>query len=144
VPDHRNDPTTLQKWLENKTVENFHSWLTSKNNFCVVTELDAQVNGVGLVNRDGEIQLCYITPESQGCGFGSAILAALEDEARAWGVQKLRLGSTVSARSFYEKHGYISADGSTCGFGLSYCYPYEKDLQTNFSSSGRAEARRST
>jgi len=144
VPDHRNDPATLQKWLENKTVQNFHSWLTSKNNFCVVTELNAQVNGVGLVNRGGEIQLCYIAPESQGHGFGNAILVALEDKARAWGVQKLRLGSTVSARPFYERHGYVSAGESSCGFGSSCCYPYEKDLQPDFNSSGRAEARRST
>ena len=128
IPDHHNDPTTLHKWLENKTVENFRSWLNSKDNYCVVTELDAQVNGVGLVNRGGEIQLCYIVPESQGRGFGSAILVALEGEARAWGVQKLRLGSTVSARRFYERHGYVSAGESTCGFGSSCCYPYEKVL----------------
>jgi GNAT superfamily N-acetyltransferase len=131
VPDHHNDPTTLQKWLENKTVENFRSWLSSKNNYCVVTELDAQINGVGLINRSGEIQLCYITPESQGRGFGSAILVTLEAEARAWGLQKLRLGSTVSARPFYERHGYVSAGESTCGFGSSCCYPYEKDLATS-------------
>ena len=140
VSDHRNDPTTLQKWLENKTVESFRSWLASKNNFCVVTELDGQVNGVGLVNRSGELLLCYVTPGSLGRGFGSAILVALENKARAWGVGKLRLGSTVSARPFYEGHGYISAGESTCSFGSSCCYPYEKDLQTNSSSSGREEA----
>ena len=49
VADHHDDPTTLQKWLENKTVENFHSWLAAENNFCVVTESNAETNGVGLV-----------------------------------------------------------------------------------------------
>jgi GNAT superfamily N-acetyltransferase len=131
ILDHLNDPTNLQKWLENKTVETFHSWLSSKTNFCVVTELDAQVNGVGLLNRDGELLLCYVSPESLRLGFGSAIVLALENEARVWGIQKLHLGSTVSARSFYESHGYVSAGESTCSFGLSSCYPYEKDLQTN-------------
>jgi GNAT superfamily N-acetyltransferase len=140
VSDHRNNPTTLQKWLENKNVESFQSWVTSKHNFCVVTELDGQVNGVGLVNRGGELLLCYITPESLGRGFGSAILVALENKARAWGVQKLRLESTVRARPFYENHGYISAGESTCSFGSSCCYPYEKDLQTNCSSSVRESA----
>ena len=141
VPDHHNDPTTLKKWLENKTIENFHSWLAVKSNLCVVTESDGEVNGVGLVNREGEIQLCYVTPESQGRGFGSAILAALEDQARAWGVHKLHLGSTISARPFYERHGYISLGESTCGFGLSRCYPYEKGLQTNSAfESGRAKS----
>jgi GNAT superfamily N-acetyltransferase len=131
VADHHNDPTTLHKWLENKTVENFHSWLAEENNFCVVTESNAEINGVGLVHRAGEILLCYVAPESQGHGYGSAILAALEEKARTWGLHKLRLGSTVSARPFYERHGYISAGESTCNFGSSRCYPYEKILQTN-------------
>ena len=26
VADHHNDPTTLQKWLQNKTVENYYCW----------------------------------------------------------------------------------------------------------------------
>ena len=131
VADHHNDPTTLQKWLENKTVENFHRWLASKSNFCVVTESNAEINGVGLVHRAGEILLCYIAPESQGHGYGSAILAALEAKARTWELDKRRLESTVSARPFYETHGYISAGESTCSFGSSRCYPYEKILQTN-------------
>jgi GNAT superfamily N-acetyltransferase len=105
---------TLQKWLKNRTVENFHSWLASDSNFPVITE--------------GEILLCYVAPESQGDGYGSAILAALEAKARAWGLDKLCLGSTVSARPFYERHGYISAGESTCSFGSSRCYPYEKIL----------------
>ena len=131
VADHHNDPTTLQKWLENKTVENFHSWLAAESHFCVVTESNAEVNGVGLVDRTGEILLCYIAPESQGQGYGSAILVALEAKAGAWGLDRLRLGSTVLARPFYERHGYTSAGESTCGFGSSRCYPYEKFLQTN-------------
>ena len=136
VADHRNDPATLQVWLENKTVENFNAWMTSKNNFCVVTEVDAAVNGVGLISRGGDIQLCYVAPESQGRGFGSAILAALEDAACTWGVHKLRLESTVSARAFYENHGCISAGKPDRSFGSSCCYPYQKALQTNSSSSG--------
>jgi GNAT superfamily N-acetyltransferase len=127
VADHHNDPTTLQKWLENKTVENFHSWLAAENNFCVVTESNAEINGVGLVHRAGEILLCYVAPESQGHGYGSAILAALEEKARTWGLHKLRLGSTVSARPFYERHGYISAGESTCSFGIVSLLPLRKN-----------------
>ena len=78
----------------------------------MVTESNAEINGVGLVHRAGEILLCYVAPESQGHGYGSAILAALEGKARTWGLDKLRLGSTVSARPFYERHGYISAGES--------------------------------
>jgi putative acetyltransferase len=118
----------LDKWLENKTVENFHSWIGSTDNYCIVAELDGHVNGVGIVNRRGEIELCYISPGMQRRGIGTAILAALEERARSWGVRKVRLASTVSARAFYEKNGYRPGGTSTCGFGVSRCYPYEKDL----------------
>ena len=40
VADHHNAPTTLQKWLQNKTVENFHSWLAAESNFCVVNRIE--------------------------------------------------------------------------------------------------------
>jgi N-acetylglutamate synthase-like GNAT family acetyltransferase len=85
----------------------------------------------GLVHRVAKILLCYIVPASQAHGCGRAILAALEAKARTWGLDKLGLGSTVSAHPFYDRHGYISAGESTCSFGSSHCYPYEKTLQTD-------------
>ncbi|HUP94138.1 MAG TPA: GNAT family N-acetyltransferase [Burkholderiales bacterium] len=129
VADHQNDPATLAKWLENKTVEHFHAWLASDRNRCVVTECGGTLNGVGMMGRNGEILLCYVLPEAQGQGFGNAIIRALEEQAGAWGVQKLRLASTTRARPFYEKHGYVFAgDHRACGIGLASCYPYEKTL----------------
>ena len=102
VADHHNDPTTLQKWLENKTVENFYCWLATESNFCVVTESSAAINGVGLVNHAGEILLCYVAPESQGHGYGSAILAALEESVKPWLSANVR-GATLLG-------GYEEAD----------------------------------
>ena len=129
VADHRHDPATLAQWLENKTVEHFHAWLANDRNRCVVTESGGTLNGVGMMGRNGEILLCYVLPEAQGQGFGNAILGALEQEAAAWGLQKLRLASTTQARAFYEKHGYVSAgDHRACGIGVASCYPYEKTL----------------
>ena len=129
VADHQNDPATLEKWLENKTVEHFHAWLANERNACVITESGAKLNGVGMIGRNGEILLCYVLPEAQGRGFGRAILGALEERAAAWRLQKLRLASTMMARAFYEKHGYVSAgDDRACGIGLASCYPYEKTL----------------
>jgi GNAT superfamily N-acetyltransferase len=129
VVDHQNDAATLEKWLQNKTVEDFHAWLANERNSCVVTESGSTLNGVGMIGRDGEIRLCYVSPEAQGRGFGRAILRALEEKAAAWGLQKLRLASTVMACAFYEKHGYIFVgDHRACGIGLARCYPYEKTV----------------
>ena len=129
VADHRNDSATLDKWLENKTVEHFRAWLANERNACVVTESGTTLNGVGMVGRNGEILLCYVLPEAKGRGYGNAILTALEEQAAAWGLQKLRLASTTLARPFYEKHGYVYAgDHRACGIGVASCYPYEKTL----------------
>ena len=129
--DHHGDADTLAKWLANKTPQNFLSWLAKKDNFCVVAETNDQVLGVGLLRRRGEIQLCYLAPGAQGQGLGKAIYLALEEKAKAWGVKRLYLESTVSARSFYEKVGYRSAGVAQPGFGISHCYPYEKSMRPN-------------
>jgi GNAT superfamily N-acetyltransferase len=127
--DHHGDADTLAKWLANKTRENFVAWLANEENFCLVAEVNDQVLGVGLIHRSGEIRLCYLAPGAQRQGVGKAIYLALEEKAKAWGVKRLYLESTVAARSFYERVGFRSASVARPGFGISHCHPYEKTLQ---------------
>jgi len=129
--DHRGDAGTLAKWLANKTPRDFLSWLANEDDFCVVAEANDQIMGVGLLHRSGEVRLCYLAPGAQGRGSGKAIHAALEEKARAWGLKRLHLESTVSARPFYERVGYRSAGAAKPGFGISHCHPYEKMLRPN-------------
>jgi hypothetical protein len=35
VPDHRNDPMILERWLSNKTAEIFRSWIRPDNSLQV-------------------------------------------------------------------------------------------------------------
>jgi len=128
VLDHQGDADTLEKWLANKTPQNFLSWLASDDNFCVIAEGDSQVLGVGLLHRSGEVRLCYLAPGAQRQGIGKAIYLALEEQAKAWELKNLRLESTVTARQFYEAMGFQSAGMATAGFGISHCHPYEKPL----------------
>lgn len=100
VADHRNDADTLARWLANKTPENFHSWIANPDNFCVVAEADSKLSGVGLVHRSGEIRLFYLAPGSQRRGIGKAIHAALEAQARAWGLRKLHLDKHLLGQVF--------------------------------------------
>ena len=126
--DHHGDVDTLAKWLANKTTRDFLSWLAAEDNFCVVAEANDRIMGVGLLHRSGEVRLCYLAPGAQGRGSGKAILGALEEKAREWGLRKLHLESTVSARPFYERVGYRSRGAAKAGFGISHCHPYEKIL----------------
>jgi GNAT superfamily N-acetyltransferase len=129
MSDHRGDAETLAKWLANKTPQNFVSWVGDEDNFCVVAEAAGRLSGVGLLHRGGEIRLCYLSPGAQGQGIGKAIYLALEEKAKAWGLKKLNLESTVAARPFYESLGFRSAGAAQPGFGISHCHPYEKPLQ---------------
>lgn len=63
-----------------------------------------------LLDREtGEIKRMWIAPEVRGRGLARQLLAAIEDEARAMGVRKVRLDTNralAEARSLYLKAGY--------------------------------------
>jgi GNAT superfamily N-acetyltransferase len=103
--------------------------LEDGDTWLVVAEIDDVICGVGLLHRAGEIRLCYVRPGFQRAGIGRATLAGLEAQAAAWGLTTLTLGSTIAARPFYEKSGYVSVGEPICGFGLVNCYPYAKSLR---------------
>jgi len=127
--DHRGDPETLARWLANKTVQHFLTWLENEDNHCVVAETGSRLVGVGLLRRDGEVLLFFLSPDVQRRGIGTAIHAALEGKARAWGLSKLTLDGTFAARPFYERLGYRSTGAARPRFGVLQSYPYEKTLQ---------------
>lgn len=127
--DHGNNAAVLDRWLANKTPENFRAWISDPDNFCVIAEIDGHVSGVGLVHRSGEIRLIYLISGYQRQGMGRAIYAALEAQARTWGLRKLHLDSTLLARPFYEALGYHPAGAVTSHYCAMQCYPYEKILE---------------
>jgi ribosomal protein S18 acetylase RimI-like enzyme len=128
VPDHRNDPATLELWLQNKTVDRFLAWLAHTDNYTVVAESGSEVTGIGMINRSGEVLLCYVLPGMEHRGVGRGILTALETCAREWDVDRLHLLSTGTARRFYEREGYISSGEPQPSSGIALGYPYEKRL----------------
>ncbi len=128
VADHRNDPDTLQRWLENKTVEAFGRWLGDPENFCVVEEGGGRMEGVGLLRRSGQVLLFYVAPGCQRRGVGRRIHAALEARAAEWGLRRLELESTAEARWFYEALGYAVCGPERAVFGMLRVTPYVKVL----------------
>ena len=127
--DHRDDPDTLADWLSNKTPQNFLSWFTSADNYCVVADANDAIAGVALLHRGGEIKLFYLAPGAQRRGIGNALHAALEEKANAWGLSKLYLESTSFACPFYEALGYRRLATARSRFGVLRCHPYEKTLR---------------
>jgi len=124
VADHYNDPDVLGAWLANKTVANAQAWIQCPRNFMVIADAGAAASspggisaadpasavgvcGVASMSITGTVLLCYVLPEVQSSGVGRALLASLEAEARRRGLREVSLESTVSARGFYFRHGYL-------------------------------------
>ena len=62
-----------------------------------------------LANSVGEIKRMYVRPDYRRKGIGRALVAAVLDEARAIGYQKLRLDSTKfmqAAHKLYKSYGF--------------------------------------
>lgn len=112
--DHRGRPDVLERWLANKTPETASAWITAADSFCVSAVADGgEVCGFGLLAAAGEILLLYVSPEHVGRGVGRDLLRALEERAVDRGLGEIRLDSSLTARGFYARHGYIDAE--SCG-----------------------------
>jgi GNAT superfamily N-acetyltransferase len=90
-----------------------------------------------LDSSSAEVKRMYVTPGSRGSGVSTAVLRALEDEARSRGWTTLRLETGPAqpdAIRFYEREGYreIPLFGAYIGSTLSVCY--ERSLSRNRSS----------
>jgi GNAT superfamily N-acetyltransferase len=126
--DHRNDPAILARWLGNKTVENFVSWLEQPDNSLLVAAETGAILAVGSVTDSGTIGLNYVSPDARFRGVSRALLCALETRAVERGNRRCALISTETARRFYRSNGYIESGPPSGAFGASSGYPMTKSL----------------
>ncbi|ONG47364.1 GNAT family N-acetyltransferase [Pseudoroseomonas deserti] len=69
----------------------------------------AEVEGVvvGTAALEGDVvRSVFVAPGRQGQGIGRALMAMLEDTARAGGETALRVPASVTAEGFYARLGY--------------------------------------
>lgn len=83
--------------------------------------------GVAHITRHGELTLCYVHPQHAGAGVGRLLLAAVESQALAWGIERISLISTTTARQFYLAHGYTQYSEPVLYIGMAG-YPLQKHL----------------
>jgi hypothetical protein len=96
VADHQNDGPMLQRWLRSKTVEQFHQMLADPDNYVVVAGEEADLCGIGHLDRSGELYRCYVRPGRQRSGFGSAIPMALEAQGGGGGSPKFAFAAPLA------------------------------------------------
>ncbi|WP_210528832.1 GNAT family N-acetyltransferase [Rubellimicrobium arenae] len=77
-----------------------------------IAEVDGQPQGCIALARMGdygEVKSMFVDPAARGTGLGAALLAALEDRARASGLPVLRLETgddLYPAHRLYRRHGF--------------------------------------
>ncbi len=95
-------------------------WQAIDRDFIWVVEVNSVVRGFGhLANMGegvGEVLGFYFASEARGLGAGKYLMDVIKDEARKMDLKKIELNSTKTAKSFYEKSGFVqSADEDSVG-----------------------------
>lgn len=74
--------------------------------FVVVAESAGILAGFSELEADGHLDRFYVSADHQGCGVGKAMLAELEAEAGRLNLKRLFTEASITARPFFEHHGY--------------------------------------
>ncbi len=76
------------------------------NNVCFVTICDKQIVGFGELSEEGGIDTMYVHKNHQGKRIASRILKELTDYAHNHSFKTLTTEASITARPFFERHGF--------------------------------------
>ena len=123
--DHAGDPARIAAWTANKTAAMWLAWLDQPDIRFFVAVAAGRLTGVAMIRTDGHILLNYVLPEARFRGVSKALMARLEAEAVALGLECCTLETSETARRFYRDLGYAAAADATMRKSLR---PTEGDL----------------
>jgi len=86
----------LTKWKER---------LSQTNPF--VVEENGALIGFAELEENGHIDCFYCAHDWQGKGVGTALLQTIEHEAAKRGLSRLFAEASITAKSFFERHGFL-------------------------------------
>ena len=100
-------PAQIAAWArpEQRTVPEWHRAMQGRNSY--VALLNKQIVGFSDVNSDGHIDMMFVSPRHSRRGVASALLSHLHVHAQAQGIRALAADVSITARPFFEKHGFI-------------------------------------
>jgi len=102
------------------TDEQLHAWTSiltpsvydqalKEKVFLVAHDSTRELMGLGILDiKNAEISAIYIHPDAVGNGVGTKLLYRLEEIARSNNVVKIAVHSTLNAKGFYQRHGYLT------------------------------------
>lgn len=100
-------PEQIEAWIGPRVPKDYEQFL--REALFLVAEADDVVAAFAILNpTTSELHALYVDPGRVGEGIGSALLWAVETEARESGLSAIALNATLNSVSFYEKRGYSS------------------------------------
>jgi GNAT superfamily N-acetyltransferase len=128
--DHGGRESVLREWCGQKTPAVLAAALADPGMFWVVAARpeDDALLGVGLLGAGGLVHAVYVHPESARRGVGTALLRALEREARRRGLSTLVLESTATGHPFYRSRGFVDDGPRVMRYGGVAAQPMRKTL----------------
>jgi GNAT superfamily N-acetyltransferase len=125
VADHRNDPALIARWTANKSEAGIAKMLASESITLFVAERDGAIAAVGAIIEPDAVGLNYVDPAHRFAGVSKAMLAAMENKLRHFGIKEAKLHSTETAHRFYLDAGWEDAGEPEEAFGMRD-YPMRK------------------
>lgn len=98
----------LDAWVPKEEKEfKLHTWSASlRQNITYVAETNGYVVGFSDMTLEGHLDRLYVHKDFQGQGVASALVNKLEQEARIRGLNEMNTEASITAKPFFERHGY--------------------------------------
>ncbi|AVR01171.1 GNAT family N-acetyltransferase [Oceanobacillus iheyensis] len=75
-------------------------------NITYIVETNDEIVGFGDMTRNGYLDRLFVHKNFQGQGIATALTNRLESEARKIGLTKMETEASITAKPFFERHGY--------------------------------------
>ncbi|HYE59945.1 MAG TPA: GNAT family N-acetyltransferase [Candidatus Kapabacteria bacterium] len=98
-------PDIIRVWSSKKSAKRFRDSAPLCKRWVAVEK--GKLVGFCDHNLTGELWGLYVHKDHLGTGVGSRLLKKAEESMKKLGWKEVRLKSTITAKDFYRKHGYL-------------------------------------
>ncbi|WP_342440139.1 GNAT family N-acetyltransferase [Paenibacillus sp. FSL L8-0436] len=100
----------LDAWADNNDRETRqNAWKESlSSHISYIVQLNDSIIGFADMSPEGYLDKLFTHKDFQGQGIASGLLKVLEAEARSLGLVQVTADASITAKSFFEHHGYRS------------------------------------
>lgn len=80
--------------------------LLREHRFIAALDREGRIIGFSSMNEEGYLHSLFVHRDWQGRGVATALLSEVERMAREYGVHAISTEASITARPFFDKHGY--------------------------------------